>query len=141
MHDSDLTIAPGSPQNTVIRCSKDGWVNKELFLELGVNFVKFIKSLSTSDNRKHVLLMDGHGSHLYNFEFPKLMTENNVEVFCFPPHTSHILQPAGVSVFKSLKSQIQIFEVSLDIRRTEVHQGHRRKKVGKQHFFRIFTPA
>ena len=124
----------GSPQNTVIRCSKDGWVNKELFLELGVNFVKFIKSLSTSDNRKHVLLMDGHGSHLYNLEFLKLMTENNVEVFCFPPHTSHILQPADVSLFKSLKSHW----TSEGLKFTKDTAG---QKVGKQHFFRIFTPA
>ena len=30
--------------------------------------------------------------------------ENQVILFCFPPHMTHALQPLDVSVFKSLKS-------------------------------------
>ena len=32
-----------------------------------------------------------------------LARENNIILFCLPPHTTHLLQPLDVSVFKSLK--------------------------------------
>ena len=92
----------GSPPNTVVKCCPDRWINKELFYELGACFVKYLKSQRYASQQKHVLLLDGHGSHVYNLDFLKIMASNNVEVFCFPPHTSHILQPADVSVFRSL---------------------------------------
>jgi len=41
--------------------------------------------------------------HVYNLEFLNTMRDNNVHRFCFPPHTTHCLQPADVSLFKSLK--------------------------------------
>ena len=36
-------------------------------------------------------------------ELVDLCRENNVILFCLPPHTTHALQPLNVSVFKSLK--------------------------------------
>ena len=33
-----------------------------------------------------------------------LARENDINLFCLPPHTTHALQPLDVSVFKSLKS-------------------------------------
>ena len=36
-------------------------------------------------------------------ELVYLCRENNVILFCLPPHTTHALQPLNVSVFKSLK--------------------------------------
>ena len=97
-------LCSGMPSGVIfLRCSKDRWINKELFLDLGRKFVQFLTSNNQTPG-KHILLFDGHGSHLYNVEFLELMKQNNVEVYCFPPHTSHILQPADISLFKSLKS-------------------------------------
>jgi len=124
----------GSPNNAVVKCSPDGWINKELFYELGASFVKYLKSQNYAPQQKHVLLLDGHGSHVYNVDFLKMMASNNVEVFCFPPHTSHILQPADVSVFKSLKTNW----TTEGLKFTRETAG---KKVGRQHFFQVFTPA
>lgn len=124
----------GSPSNAVVKCSTDGWINKELFYELGTSFVKYLKCQNYAPQQKHVLLLDGHGSHVYNVDFLKMMTSNNVEVFCFPPHTSHILQPADVSVFKSLKTNW----TTEGLKFTRETAG---KKVGRQHFFQVFTPA
>ena len=124
----------GSPSNTILKCSSDGWINKELFYELGVSFVRYLKSQNYAPQQKHVLLLDGHGSHVYNVDFLKMMAANNVEVFCFPPHTSHILQPADVSLFKSLKSNW----TAEGLKFTRETGG---KKVGRQHFFQVFTPA
>jgi len=80
--------------------------------------------------QKHVLLLDVHGSHVYNVDFLKMMAANNVDVFCFPPHTSHILQPADVSLFKSLKSNW----TAEGLKFTKETGG----KVGRQHFFQSF---
>ena len=122
--------AVGSPPATLIRASPDGWINKDLFLEFCKAFVKKL----VNDGKKHVVLMDGHGSHVYNLEVFKLMREHNVEVLCFPPHTSHWLQPADRSIFKSLKSHWSTEGLSYT-------RGTGGKKCGKSDFFQIFTPA
>ena len=49
-----------------------------------------------------IVFMDGHTSHLSYFVV-KCAQENNVILFCFPLHNSHILQPLDVSVFGPLK--------------------------------------
>ena len=49
-----------------------------------------------------LLLMDGHKSHM-SLDLVDLCRENNVILFCLPPHMTHALQPLDVSVFKSLK--------------------------------------
>jgi len=123
----------GMPSGMILRCSKDGWINKELFLDLGRKFVQFLTSNNQTPG-KHILLLDGHGSHLYNVEFLELMKQNNVEVYCFPPHTSHILQPADISLFKSLKSHWHTEGLEF----TRKTGG---KKVGRNHFFEVFVPA
>lgn len=89
----------GAP-NTLIRTSENGWINSELFLDWGKYF---IAHLPKEDSRPHVLLLDGHSGHVFNIEFLTLMRDNNVHVMCFPPHTTHILQPADRAFFKSLK--------------------------------------
>ena len=64
----------------------------------------FVKSLPKEDQRPHLLLLDGHSSHVYNLTFLTLMKEHNVHVMCYPPHTTHCIQPADKSLFKSSKN-------------------------------------
>ena len=49
-----------------------------------------------------LLFFDGHASHITLYVID-LAQENDVVLFCLPPHTTHALQPLNVSVFKSLK--------------------------------------
>ena len=74
----------------MVKCSDDGWINKGLFLEFGKKCASW---LPKDDKRPHVLLMDGHGSHVFSVDFINLMKANNINVFCFPHHTTHWLQP------------------------------------------------
>ncbi|KAL2095616.1 hypothetical protein ACEWY4_007764 [Coilia grayii] len=90
----------GVPENTYLRMSDNGWINAELFTEWGHCF---LKSLPKDDPQPHLLLVDGHSSHVYNIDFLNLMKDNNVYVFSLPPHTTHYLQPADRALFKSLK--------------------------------------
>ena len=48
-----------------------------------------------------ILLTDGHRTHI-NIDILDLCHENNMILFCLPPHTTHALQPLDVAVFKSL---------------------------------------
>ncbi len=57
----------------------------------------------TAHLRPAVLILDGHGSHL-TIDVIDLAREHNVILYCLPPHTTHLLQPLDVSVFKSLKA-------------------------------------
>lgn len=86
--------------NTVVKVSDNGWITTELFLDWGKQFVDM---LPKDDLRPHVLLLDGHTSHVFNIDFLRLMQSHRVHVVCYPSHTTHCLQPADKSLFKSLK--------------------------------------
>ena len=122
--------AVGSPADTIVRMTDNGWITSETFMEWGHAFLKCL----SKDGLPHLLLLDGHGSHVYNVSFLDLMASNNVHVMCFPSHTTHLLQPADVSLFKSLK-----------VNWTSEGLAYNRKsggrKPGKSDFFQIFTPA
>ena len=87
----------GAHPDTVFHVSDSGWITRELFFEW---FKMFIQKIPPS--RPVLLVLDGHGSHITIdvIEFAR----SNVHLLCLPSHTSHILQPLDVGVFKSLKS-------------------------------------
>jgi len=90
----------GAPVNSLVKVSDNGWITATLFAEWAESFVK---SLPKDDPRPHVLLLDGHSSHIYNLPFILSMKANNIYPFAFPPHCTHVLQPADKSLFKSVK--------------------------------------
>ena len=96
--------AVGSPPNTIVRASKDGYTTSKLFVEFGRHFVQYLRR-KAANARKHILVLDGHSTHTYNVEFLTLMRHNNVEVICLPPHATHALQPADKALFASMKSK------------------------------------
>ena len=55
------------------------------------------------NGRKHLLICDGHDSHI-SPKFIRHCIDNNVIVILLPPHSSHLLQPLDVGVFRSLKT-------------------------------------
>jgi len=90
----------GAPPDSIVRVSDSGWINATLFAEWAESFVK---ALPKDDPRPHLLLLDGHSSHIFNLPFIELMKKNNVYPFAFPAHCTHWLQPADKSLFKSVK--------------------------------------
>lgn len=77
-----------APPNT-----DNGWINSELILDWGRQFVKNLPKATSGWTQNPCLQ-----------HFLKLMKENNVHVMCYPAHTTHCLQPADKSLFKSLKN-------------------------------------
>lgn len=91
-------LKAGAYPGTLFACSKSGWITQELFLEW---FRFFISSIPPT--RPVLLIFDGHASHI-SLELIQLAQEHDVHLLCLPSHTSHLLQPLDVGVFKALKS-------------------------------------
>lgn len=85
---------------TIVACSDNGWITSKILVHWADIFLKEIPD----DNLPRVLLLDGHSTHTYNLRFLEMMKARNFHVFCFPSHTTHWLQAADKSFFRSFKS-------------------------------------
>ena len=93
-------LKEGAVPHTLFKCSETGWINKDLYLEW---FQFFLQNISLT--RPVLLLQDGHSFHI-SIELIELARQNDVHLLCFPVHTTHILQPLDVGVFKSFKANV-----------------------------------
>jgi hypothetical protein len=86
-------------EDFVYNTSESGWMETEQFL----NWFKqvFLKHVNKQPGYK-VLFLDGHSSHI-SLELIDCARQNNVILFKLPSHTSHVLQPLDVGVFKTVK--------------------------------------
>ena len=99
------SLKQNAPVGTEFACSDSGWIDSQIFTQWLQHFIRSVKS---SPENKHLLLLDGHTSHCKNLEAIKLARENGVVMMSFPAHTTHRLQPLDVAFFKSLKSWYNI---------------------------------
>ena len=97
-----------APTGYMIQGSATGYINGRLFQEFGEHFVRFLTEKKILEgNNKVLLLLDMHKSHLFNLGFMEYMKSKNVEVCCFPPHCTHILQPLDDTPFALFKAEYQ----------------------------------
>ena len=92
----------GGPSGTRYSMSDSGWMETANFHEW---FVKVFLP-ATADMRKTgpaILFFDGHQSH-DSITLIEQARENNVILYVFPPHTTHLLQPLDVGVFGPFKT-------------------------------------
>ncbi|RUS76597.1 hypothetical protein EGW08_015639 [Elysia chlorotica] len=88
-------------EESFIGRSKNGWINQDLFFE----WLKLVFVPQTAHVKKPLLLLlDGHVSH-QSLQTSTLCAENQIVLYCLPPHSSHILQPLDVGVFKTMKAE------------------------------------
>ena len=83
-----VSAVPG----TMFSVSDNGWITQEVFIA------------SIPPARPVLLIEDGHSSHI-TLDTIKLARANNIHLLCLPSHSSHILQPLDIGVFKSFKSE------------------------------------
>ena len=103
-----MEIFPGTrfKYNPMLNCvegayfghSPSGWSTAELFYGWITNH--FSKKVTI---RPVVLLVDGHTSHI-DLHTSTYCKENNILLYCLPPHSSHLTQPLDVSFYKPLKA-------------------------------------
>ena len=90
------------PKDWVISVGGNGWTTNELGLEWLKHFNKHTKSRTKGKGAYRLLVLDGHGSH-HSDVFEQYCKENNIQTLCWPPHSSHLLQPLDVGCFGPLK--------------------------------------
>ncbi|CAG2231129.1 unnamed protein product [Mytilus edulis] len=102
----------GIPEAWLFARSPNGYVDSELFIQWFKEI--FLNSTSHLSQHNILLTMDNHESHL-SIELIDLAIARNVDLFCLPPHTTHILQPLDVGCFKPLKKEFaQVLSTAVD---------------------------
>lgn len=91
-------LTRGCLPNSLVKLSPKGWINSEIFLQWLQFFINAIPK-----ERPVIVLMDSHASHISPAVI-ELAKQNEVHLFTFPAHTSHLLQPLDVGIYRPLKS-------------------------------------
>lgn len=72
------------PPRSFIVISETGYITQ--WMQHFINFVK------PNQDKKVLLLLDGHSTHTYNLDTIKLARDNGVLMLQLPGHTTHLLQ-------------------------------------------------
>jgi len=84
--------------------NESGWMTNELFL---VYLEHFVYHARPSEDRKVLLILDNHSSHV-SLEAIEFCRAHHIVMLGFPAHTSDHLQPLDVSVYGPLKTAVGI---------------------------------
>lgn len=96
------TLEKNGPIGALYKCSKNGWINSELFLQWLGHFRNYAKPSVTEPV---LLVLDNHSSHISIAAF-NFCKENNIHMVSLPPHTSDRLQPLDLTFFSPLKNAL-----------------------------------
>lgn len=81
----------------------NAWMSSYLFAGWISHFINVLgKRFGISPENRHLLVLDGHGSHV-TLDVVVKAKEHGLDVLSLPSHTSHRLQPLDVSIFKPFK--------------------------------------
>ncbi|KAJ3453677.1 hypothetical protein MRS44_017924 [Fusarium solani] len=86
--------------DTVIATSPKGYIADMLALEWIEHFEKLTRP--SNPNEKRVILLDGCESH-FTKELYVYCEQHNIDLFPFPAHLTHFMQPLDVGVFSPYK--------------------------------------
>lgn len=124
-------LVDAMPENWVLGRSDSGWMKSDVFYEYIAN--DFNKWLLANNIRKPVILfIDGHRSHM-TMAVSEFCEQNGIILYGLPPNTTHILQPADVSVFKPMKT-----EWKTTVRKWQSRSENINSSITKLNFCRVF---
>lgn len=93
-----------APTSSIALGNRNGWMTAELFPKV---LEHIQKHTNCSKERKIILLMDNHESHI-SVTAINYCRDNGIVVLTFPPHTSHKLQPLDVGVLGPFKTYCSV---------------------------------
>ena len=88
----------GGVSGTMYGLSSNGWIDSDLIEQ----WFEHHFLAHAPPTRPLLLLLDGHSSH-FKPSFVRRAAEEQVGVFCLPPHTTHLTQPLDKGCFGPLK--------------------------------------
>ena len=112
----------GGPKDTAYNVTDSGWMAEHSFYAWVQHFINDTNHIP----RPILLIYDGHSSHI-SYRILQLAKLNGISIIKLPPHTSHLLQPLDLGVFKPVKT---IWRKILD----EYFRQSRFFSVGKSQF-------
>lgn len=113
--------------------SENGWSDNTISLQWLIK-VFDPNTRGQACNRRRLLIMDGHSSHL-NMAFITKCDALRIVLLIFPPHTTHRLQPLDLSCFRPLS-----IAYSQGIQKL-MHESEGIVSMTKKDFWRVFRVA
>jgi hypothetical protein len=90
-----------SEDNALMAMQPNAWMTKWLIESWISHFIGCLKKSPGIDQKiRHLLVLDGHNSHV-TLEVVSVAMTSELDIVSLPSHTSHALQPLDVSCFKS----------------------------------------
>jgi hypothetical protein len=83
--------------------SQSGYTDRELSNDWLIKHFEPRTRPAEGLQQHRILLLDGHSSHLENFEFIDHSIRHNIHLICLPSHSTHVLQPLDVGIFSPLR--------------------------------------
>ena len=112
--------------------SPNGWTDDELALKWLRHFDQHTRDHEGGAGCQRLLILDGHHSHI-TLEFCQYAIRNNIELLCFPAHTTHLLQPLDVGLFGPLQKYYG--------KAADDHMPETRTAVVKGTFWKFYSAA
>ncbi|XP_069107321.1 uncharacterized protein [Argopecten irradians] len=103
-----VSTATRIPEEWLFGTSPNGYMDGELFIKL----LDHIFLPHAAKQRPILLIMDNHVSHI-SLEAIEKARANRVELLSLPPHTTHMLQPRDVALFRPLKKSVSDLSTTL----------------------------
>jgi hypothetical protein len=100
-HMEDWHTITGLPDEYMLCPQINGYTTDEIAFQWIQRFHEETR-LRAPYGAYRLLLFDGHGSHL-TYEFLEFCDKKRIIPFCFPPHTTHLLQPLDGKPFQQYK--------------------------------------
>ena len=101
----------------VMGMQPNAWMTRWLFESWISHFIECLKKGHGIDlNNRHVLILDGHNSHI-TLEVVKISMESGLDIVSLLSHTSHALQSLDVSCFKAFKTAFKKIRDRWSLRR------------------------
>lgn len=111
---------------TLYTATSNGWIESQAFFEyIDKSFIPMIGDTT----QPTLLIYDGHSTHVQIAVIEKAL-QHNITILKLPPHTSHILQPLDLAVFKPFKD-------AWDQEMVKWQRTHNGQKLPKDEFSRI----
>ena len=126
------------PSGPYARLRQRNSISRHRDIELCRKWIDKLFVPSTQHIKKPILLiLDGHGTHM-DIDMIDFLAQHDIHLYCLPPHTTNILQPLDVAIFKPLKAY---FSKLTDFV-TLASLGERDKvRICKKNFTAIFNQA